>query len=217
VGSAPTPHRHASDPASMEHGIPEVMAAGLLASIGLLDIIGPPSRAGSRTAGTTAICSAGITAFGDSRYCSCPTRSARLPRPRRLRDLLWTRLGGHGAPTARLAADTFGRENVGIMFGWIAASHQLGAATRRLRWRPVTYVARRLSGDVHERRPALPIRGASCSASARRRAAADAGRGGRRSLEPPAGRSLALAAAVFAALAVPRGALAHAASSVRSA
>src|SRR5262249_39219621 len=32
-------------------------------------------------------------------------------------------------PTARLAADTFGRENVGIMFGWIAASHQLGAAT----------------------------------------------------------------------------------------
>jgi len=27
-------------PASMEHGIPEVMAAGLLASIGLLDIIG---------------------------------------------------------------------------------------------------------------------------------------------------------------------------------
>ena len=32
-------------------------------------------------------------------------------------------------PTARLTADTFGRENVGIMFGWIAASHQLGAAT----------------------------------------------------------------------------------------
>src|SRR5262249_49256470 len=32
-------------------------------------------------------------------------------------------------PTARLAADTFGRENVGIMFGWIVASHQLGAAT----------------------------------------------------------------------------------------
>src|SRR5207245_362729 len=26
----------------------------------------------------------------------------------------------------------------------------------RLRWRPVTYLARRLSGDVHERRPGLP-------------------------------------------------------------
>src|SRR5205823_13860017 len=34
-----------------------------------------------------------------------------------------------GPRTARLTADTFGRENVGIMFGWIAASHQLGAAT----------------------------------------------------------------------------------------
>src|SRR5205814_568946 len=40
--------------------------------------------------------------------------------------------------------------------------------------------------------------------------AADAGSGGRRSLSRRAGRSLALAAAVFAALAVPRGALAHA-------
>src|SRR5436189_1956235 len=28
----------------------------------------------------------------------------------------------------------------------------------RLRWRPVTYLARRLSGDVHERRPGLPDR-----------------------------------------------------------
>src|SRR5262249_15205356 len=39
---------------------------------------------------------------------------------------------------------------------------------------------------------------------------AGAGCGGRRSLNRRAGRSLALAAAVFAALAVPRGALAHA-------
>jgi predicted MFS family arabinose efflux permease len=31
-------------------------------------------------------------------------------------------------PTVALTADTFGRERVGIVFGWIYASHQLGAA-----------------------------------------------------------------------------------------
>jgi len=31
-------------------------------------------------------------------------------------------------PTVALTADTFGRERVGIVFGWIFASHQLGAA-----------------------------------------------------------------------------------------
>ena len=31
-------------------------------------------------------------------------------------------------PTVALAADTFGRERVGVVFGWIFASHQLGAA-----------------------------------------------------------------------------------------
>ena len=31
-------------------------------------------------------------------------------------------------PTVALAADTFGRERVGVVFGWIFAAHQLGAA-----------------------------------------------------------------------------------------
>jgi predicted MFS family arabinose efflux permease len=31
-------------------------------------------------------------------------------------------------PTAALAADRFGRDRVGVVFGWIFASHQLGAA-----------------------------------------------------------------------------------------
>src|SRR5213078_2406663 len=79
----------------------------------------------------------------------------------------------------------------------------------RLRWRPVTYLARRLSGDVHERRPGLPDRGGPRAPHRPGFApTADAGSGGRRSLIRRAGRSLA--AAVFAALEVPRGALAHA-------
>src|SRR5438270_456522 len=30
--------------------------------------------------------------------------------------------------SVRLAADTFGKENVGVVYGWIGASHQLGAS-----------------------------------------------------------------------------------------
>jgi predicted MFS family arabinose efflux permease len=32
-------------------------------------------------------------------------------------------------PTVALTADTFGRHNVGVVYGWVFASHQLGAAT----------------------------------------------------------------------------------------
>jgi predicted MFS family arabinose efflux permease len=32
-------------------------------------------------------------------------------------------------PTVRLTADIFGKHTVGVMYGWIAAAHQLGAAT----------------------------------------------------------------------------------------
>jgi hypothetical protein len=32
-------------------------------------------------------------------------------------------------PTVRLTADIFGKGNVGILFGWIFAAHQLGSAT----------------------------------------------------------------------------------------
>jgi sugar phosphate permease len=35
-------------------------------------------------------------------------------------------------PTVKLAANTFGREKAGLMFGWIFAAHQIGAATAAL-------------------------------------------------------------------------------------
>jgi predicted MFS family arabinose efflux permease len=35
-------------------------------------------------------------------------------------------------PTVRLASDLFGRNNAGVIFGWIAAAHQLGAALAAL-------------------------------------------------------------------------------------
>ena len=46
-------------------------------------------------------------------------------------------------PTVALTADTFGRRNVGVVYGWIFAAHQLGAAVAAY----VTGVARDRIGD----------------------------------------------------------------------
>jgi nitrate/nitrite transporter NarK len=35
-------------------------------------------------------------------------------------------------PTVRLTSDAFGRENTAVMYGWIAASHQIGASLAAL-------------------------------------------------------------------------------------
>ena len=117
-------------PASMEHGIPEVMAASMLASIGVFDIIGT-------------MVSGWISDRWDNRYLLCWYYGLRGLSLLFLPYALGTAYLGLVAfaifygldwvatvpPTARLAADTFGKDNVGIMYGWIGASHQLGAAT----------------------------------------------------------------------------------------
>lgn len=116
-------------PACVDHGIPEVRAAGLMALMGILDLIG-----------TTF--SGWLSDRYNSRYLLCWYYGLRgvalLGLPFALAGPEW----GLSAfalfygldwvatvpPTVRLTADTFGRENVGIMFGWIFASHQVGAA-----------------------------------------------------------------------------------------
>ena len=120
-------------PACMDHGIPAVAAAGLLAAMGWFDLVG-----------TTA--SGWLSDRWDSRKL--------LAWYYGLRGLslffLPTALGGTDSarwgfatfygldwiatvpPTVRLTADTFGRARVGMMFGWIVAANQLGAATAAL-------------------------------------------------------------------------------------
>ncbi len=116
-------------PACVDHGIPEVRAAGLMAVMGILDLIG-----------TTF--SGWLSDRYNSRYLLCWYYGLRglslLGLPFALSGPEW----GLSAfaifygldwvatvpPTVRLTADAFGRENVGVMFGWIFASHQIGAA-----------------------------------------------------------------------------------------
>jgi predicted MFS family arabinose efflux permease len=116
-------------PACMDHGIPEVRAAGLLAVMGIFDL-----------AGTTF--SGWLTDRFNSRYLLFWYYALRGLS---LMFLPFSLTHSHSwlsifavfygldwiatvPPTVRLTASTFGKENVGVVYGWIGAAHQLGAS-----------------------------------------------------------------------------------------
>jgi predicted MFS family arabinose efflux permease len=112
-----------------DYGIPQVRSAELLAVMGIFDILG-----------TTA--SGWLTDRYSSRYLLFGYYTLRglslLYLPMTLDG------GAHGLgwfaifygldwvatvpPTVRLTSEAFGRENTGVIYGWIGASHQLGAS-----------------------------------------------------------------------------------------
>jgi sugar phosphate permease len=112
-----------------DYGIPETRTAGLLAMMGIFDILG-----------TTA--SGWLTDRYSSRHLLFAYYTLRGVS---LLYLPFTLQGGaHGLawfavfygldwiatvpPTVRLTSEAFGRENTGVIYGWIGASHQLGAS-----------------------------------------------------------------------------------------
>ncbi len=111
-------------------GIPEMRAAQLLAVMGIFDILG-----------TTA--SGWLTDRFSSRYLLFGYYTVRgvslLFLPLTLSGGATQSLGVFAVfygldwvatvpPTVRLTGDVFGRENTGVIYGWIGASHQLGAS-----------------------------------------------------------------------------------------
>jgi len=112
-----------------DYGIPEVRSAQLLAMMGIFDIIG-----------TTA--SGWLTDRYSSRHLLFGYYTLRgislLFLPFTLQNgagnLAWFAVF-YGLdwiatvpPTVRLTSEAFGRENTGVIYGWIGASHQLGAS-----------------------------------------------------------------------------------------
>ena len=122
-------------PACIDHGIPEVAAAGLLAAMGVFDMVGTTLSGwlsdrwdnrmllawyyGLRGLSLLFLPFAfdfGIEGFG----------FAGLSLFAVFYGLDWI---ATVPPTVRLAARCFGEENAAVMFGWIAAAHQMGAAS----------------------------------------------------------------------------------------
>jgi MFS family permease len=136
-------------PAAHDHGIPEVRAAGLLAIMGIFDL-----------AGTTA--SGWLSDRWDSRRLLAWYYGLRglslLFLPFALGapgTALWVFAVFYGLdwiatvpPTVKLATDAFGSARAPVMFGWIAAGHQVGAALTALTAGLGAHDVRRLPGGV---------------------------------------------------------------------
>jgi sugar phosphate permease len=117
-------------PACIDRGIPEIGAANLLAVIGVFDLVGTTvsgwltDRFDSRRLLTWYYALRGLSliflpiAFNFNFY--------GLSVYAIFYGLDWV---ATVPPTVRLAGKVFGEENAALMFGWIAASHQIGAAT----------------------------------------------------------------------------------------
>jgi MFS family permease len=120
-------------PACMDHGIPEVKAAGLLAVMGVFDLVG-----------TTF--SGWLTDRFNSRYLLFWYYALRglsllflpysLAHPQSWLSFFAVFYGldwvATVPPTVRLTANTFGKENVGVVYGWIGAAHMVGASLAAL-------------------------------------------------------------------------------------
>jgi MFS family permease len=116
-------------PASMDHGIPEVTAASMLALVGLFDIVG-----------TTL--SGWLTDRWDSRWLLFWYYGLRGLSLLLLPFVLGSSFFGlllfivfYGLdwvatvpPTISLTAAAFGQRNMAVVYGWIFASHQVGSA-----------------------------------------------------------------------------------------
>ena len=116
-------------PAAFDCGIPEVRAAGLLALMGLFDLAGTTlsgwlsDRHNTRYLLFTYYGLRGLSLFFLPTALVGP--SAGLLVFAIFYGLDWI---ATVPPTVRLTADVFGREKAGIVFGWVVAAHQLGAA-----------------------------------------------------------------------------------------
>ena len=117
-------------PACFDHGIPEVRAAGLLAMMGIFDFFGTTGsgwltdRVDSRKLLFWYYALRGLSliflpfSFDYSFY--------GLSLFAMFYGLDWI---ATVPPTVRLAEGSFGKQNAALMFGWIAAAHQIGAAS----------------------------------------------------------------------------------------
>lgn len=116
-------------PAAFDCGIPEVKAAGLLALMGIFDLVGTTAsgwlsdRYNIRYLLFTYYGLRGLSLFFLPAALAGPASGLLVFSVFYGLDWIAT-----VPPTVRLTGDVFGREKAGIVFGWVVAAHQLGAA-----------------------------------------------------------------------------------------
>jgi len=116
----------------LDHGIPEVQGAGLLAAMGILDLFGTTASGWLSDRFDNKVLLAwyyGLRGLSLVFLVYCDFSFFELSLFAIFYGLDWI---ATVPPTLRLAAETFGDQDAPILFGWIAAGHQLGAATAAL-------------------------------------------------------------------------------------
>ena len=116
-------------PAAHDHGIPEVRAAGLLAVMGVFDLVGTTGAGWLTDRWSSRHLLAWYYGLRGLSLFFLPFALAGSHTG------LWVFAVWYGLdwiatvpPTLRLATDAFGPERAPIIFGWIGAGHQVGAA-----------------------------------------------------------------------------------------
>jgi predicted MFS family arabinose efflux permease len=109
--------------------MPEVRAAGLLAMMGIFDMVGTTA-----SGWLTDRYSPRLLLFGYYTLRGLSLLALPYTLAHGADGLIWFAVF-YGLdwiatvpPTVKLTAETFGRENTGVVYGWIGASHQLGAS-----------------------------------------------------------------------------------------
>ncbi len=116
-------------PAAMDHGYAEVAAAGLLATIGVFDIVGTTVSGWLTDRHDPRVLLFWYYALRGLSLLALPYLFG-APRFGLILFIVFYGLDWVATvpPTVMLTAETFGRERVGVVFGWIFAAHQFGAA-----------------------------------------------------------------------------------------
>jgi sugar phosphate permease len=120
-------------PACMDHGMPEVKAAGLLAMMGIFDLFGTTGsgwlsdRMDNRLLLFTYYGLRGLSLLFLPEALS--QQGSGLSLFTVFYGLDWI---ATVPPTVRLAADAFGQDDAPIVFGWVMAAHQVGAGAAAL-------------------------------------------------------------------------------------
>ena len=128
-------------PAAHDHGMSEPVAAGLLATVGVFDIIGTILSGWLTDRVNPRILLAIYYAGRGLSLLALPALLTASPEPPLVLFIVFYGLDWVATvpPTMALCREIFGPKNSNIVFGWVFASHQVGAA-----------IASVLAGVVHD-------------------------------------------------------------------
>ncbi|MDH2428184.1 MFS transporter [Sphaerisporangium sp. TRM90804] len=116
-------------PAAHDHGMPQTMAAGLLALIGVFDVVGTIFSGWLSDRVDPRILLGGYYALRGASLLVLPSLFSATAEPSMLIFIIFYGLDWVATvpPTVALCRTVYGRDGA-VVFGWVFASHQVGAA-----------------------------------------------------------------------------------------